>query len=236
MTEFNELFSYLSKFIFIVCESLNYDYHIAGTAVILFRRIYHKFLELKNKDDPRLIAVVCIFITAKAKDMNIKSAQVFLMAITLKHDKNFKYNEKDIIKMEFLCLKIISFDLNVFLPFEPCSDLLMECKRLDILRDCWKLILMTMKTNIYLLYPPYLITMSCIYIVCNMQHTMVDFDIFLKKFHVPYDNIKEVTKIIIQKLYGHNKKQNDKENKNKRKKKEDEIPIRILKQIDLFYQ
>ena len=52
-----------------------------------------------------------------------------------------------------------------------------------------------------------------------------------------YDNIKEITKIIIKKLYGGNNKGNDKENKNKNKiKKRDEIPIRILKQIDLFYK
>ena len=231
--EYDELFNYLSKFIFLVCHSLSYDYHIAGTAAILFRRIYQKYPTIKEvnndknfNDDPRLIAIVCIFITAKSKDMNISTVNAFLNKIKKSHDPKFKYNQDDITRSELFCVKILSFDLNVFLPFEACSDLLMECNALHILRDCWKLLLMTLKTNIYLQYPPYLIAMATIYIICNQNHTNIDFEIFLRKIDIPFENITEVTKIIIKKLFV---------NDNNNNKKYKNIPIQTLKRIDLFY-
>eukprot|EP01084_Bolivina_argentea_P044106 81192_1 len=78
--EYNELFSYLTEFIFVLCHECGYDYHIAGIASILFRRIYQMQKQKQHNafsfnDDPRLIAVVCVFVTAKSKDCNIKSIE-----------------------------------------------------------------------------------------------------------------------------------------------------------------
>eukprot|EP01084_Bolivina_argentea_P134134 236660_1 len=65
ISEFNELFCYLTEFQFIICHLFGYDYHCASKASILFRRIYQ--LNINNdlyNDDPRLICIICIFISA----------------------------------------------------------------------------------------------------------------------------------------------------------------------------
>eukprot|EP00484_Ammonia_sp_Unknown_P022080 CAMPEP_0197038402 /NCGR_PEP_ID=MMETSP1384-20130603/15356_1 /TAXON_ID=29189 /ORGANISM="Ammonia sp." /LENGTH=207 /DNA_ID=CAMNT_0042468835 /DNA_START=1185 /DNA_END=1808 /DNA_ORIENTATION=- len=189
-------------------------------------------------DDPRLIAVICIFITAKSKDCNISNIHAFLTKIRTSHDRHFKYQQDDIVQAELLCLKLLSFDLNVFLPFEACTDLLSICNRCDILRPVWSILLKTFKTNIYLLYPPYLIALACIYLVCMLSPLNWEFDVFLNKIHVPFENITEVTTVIIKEVFASNHKKalktENKENSSN-KNSQSHIPVAILKQIDSFY-
>merc|ERR1712228_294895 len=140
-------------------------------------------------------------------------------------DPNFLYLQKDVIRSELQCLQILSFDLNIFLPFEVCCDFLAKCGRLDILGFVWKLLLKTFKTNIYLLCPPYVIAMASIFIVCSTQSNElnIDFDIFLKKINIPFRDVQDVAKKIIKQLFV---------NKKKRKKN---VPTHILKKIDYCF-
>ena len=92
---------------------------------------------------------------------------------------------------------------------------------------------MTFKTNIYLLFPPYLIAMACIYIVCQHDHLDVDFEIFLRTFHVPLDDINEVTKHIIKHCFANQSKNETKDiNQSKGLRA---VPVNVLKAIDSFY-
>merc|ERR1712129_363271 len=232
--EYDELFAYLTNVIFLVCSDCGYDYHIAGTAAILFRRIYHKLSKSNHSnannlnDDPRLVAVVCVFITAKSKDCNIKSIKTFLSKIR-RHDANFQYGEEEIMLSELQCLHILSFDLNIFLPFEVCSDLLMECCLLDILGSVWQLLLKTFKSDIYLLYPPYLIAMASIFIVVCTQseHLNVDFKIFMQKINIPFEDIEEVSARIIKKLFVKKKEMSNDDDKGNKKKKQHSVPMNV---------
>lgn len=242
--QYDRLFSYLTKFIFLVCSDCGYDYHIAGIAAILFRRVFqaHPSLpELKDlNDDPRLIAVSCIFITAKSKDCNITSINAFIGKIRQSHDALFFYGQDALIQSELLCLKILCFDLNIFLPFEASSDLLMKCDQLDILQHVWKVLLITFKSNIYLLFPPYVVAMGAIYIVCNQEHLNLDFEIFLKEFQIPFENVTEVTKYIVahsfaQQSHADGDAKQEQSNDKNRKKQTCPVPISVLKQIDLCY-
>ena len=232
--ELNDLFSYLTDFIFLVCSECGYDYHIAAISSILFRRIYQKVKAREENnnfnDDPRLICVVCIFITAKSKDCNISCINSFLAKIRKKHDPNFKYFEKDVIVSELQCLQILCFDLNIFLPFEVCSDLLMKCGRLDILGFVWKLLLKTFKTDIYLQFPPYLVAMASIYIVaCTQSNELnIDFDVFLKRISISFEDIQRCTQQIIKKLFVKKRKESS-------NTKHHNVPTHILKKIDFYF-
>merc|ERR1711879_183300 len=136
-----------------------------------------------------------------------------------------------------LCLKILSFDLNIFLPFEICSDFLMKCSALNLLPFVWRILLMTFKTNIYLLFPPYLIAMACIFIVCQLDHLnhAVDFEIFMRTFHIPLDNITEVTRYIIKHCFVIPSTNGTKNTDTKLGKEKGSVPVNVLKAIDLFY-
>jgi len=239
-SQYDDLFSYLTKFIFLVCSDCGYDYHIAGIAAILFRRMYQKSSSLSDSnvlnDDPRLIAVCCIFITAKSKDCNISSINGFLGKIKKHHDPKFKYDQDTVLQSELLCLKVLSFDLNIFLPFEICSDLLMKCSALNLLPHVWKLLLDTFKSNIYLRYPPYLVAMGCIYIVCQQGHLDVDFEIFLRTFHIPLDNITEVSTFIIRHCYVKREGQQLQSKHAVQGKDTGSVPVDVLKAIDAFYE
>ena len=239
--QFDQLFAYLIKFIFLVCSDCGYDYHIAGIASILFRRIFHAHASLSEledfNDDPRLIAVSCIFITAKSRDFNITSVNAFIAKVKQSHDPHFFYEQDALIQSELLCLKILSFDLNVFLPFEASSDLLMKCDHLHILQHVWKVLLITFKSNIYLLFPPYVVAMGAIYIVCSQEQLNIDFAVFLKEFEVPFENVTEVTRYIVTHSFAKQSYAdgNDKKGKSDDKKQACPVPIRILKQIDKCY-
>ena len=100
------------------------------------------------------------------------------------------------MQLELDILTIIKFDLNILLPFEPCLQFLSQCSQLDLLSHVWQLLLQSFRSDIYLRYPPYLICLSIIYIVCATKQDK--FGCYLEKFKVPLSDITECVKYITQ--------------------------------------
>ena len=104
------------------------------------------------------------------------------------------------------------------MPFDPCIKFLKECGHLTILSHVWQILLMTFRSDIYLRYPPYLIALSAIYIVC-IAIVNEKFDCYLSKFKIPLTDILQCVKYISNCVKKHNQQSeliigNDNDNNN----------------------
>ena len=196
--------------LFRLCYLCKYDYQIASISSIMFNRAYYQITkQISSKPgnepikkngiiDPRLLILLSIVAATKCENYRIKILNLLNNAQML--DMKYKYTVNDIISNELEFIKLLRFDFNITLPFNILFDLLCECNLLNILSKTWKLILMTFRSNIYLIYPPYLIVFGCIYIICSNEK--IKYDIFLLKYKIPIQNILNVSSYII-KNYDH---------------------------------
>ena len=86
--------------------------------------------------------------------------------------------------------------LIVFQPYRPlvqyCQDLGIED---SVLPTAWRIVSDSLRTDVSLLFPPYLISLSCLHMACVILNK--DCRSWFSELHVDMEKIQEITKYLL---------------------------------------
>ena len=81
--------------------------------------------------------------------------------------KGFKYTQEDIVECEFYLLEELDCYLIVYHPYRPLIQFAQDAQVPEaVLSTAWFIVNDTYRTDLCLLYPPYLIALASFYMAC----------------------------------------------------------------------
>jgi len=205
--EAEAMISYLVVIIQSVGKRLDWRQPVIATAIVFFRRFFVR--SSLAKFDPRLVVPTCLYIAGKVEEMGqIKVEKVLnqFEKVTLNNGRKVaplyfpKYTPSQVHDYEFYILNELSCDLVVFHPYRSLVSFI-EDAQLDnsLLQTSWNVVNDAYRTDVPLLFPPYIVSLGAIYIACVYQE--IDVRKWYEKMNVNLDEIKQVVKYIMD-LYA----------------------------------
>ncbi|GAU97012.1 hypothetical protein RvY_08376-1 [Ramazzottius varieornatus] len=148
---------------------------------------------LNNQFDPVVTSLLLAF------EFTVKNKYGFAF------QQEFPYKINNIFECEFYLLEMMDCCLIVFHPYRPlvqyCQDLgasldKKEPAQMDaILQMAWKTVNDTLRTDLSLLYPPYLIALACLQIACLTLQK--DFKQWFAELNIDLEKMMEIVKVIL---------------------------------------
>ncbi|XP_006797332.1 cyclin-C [Neolamprologus brichardi] len=150
-------------------EHLKLRQQVIATATVYFKRFYARY-SLKSID-PVLMAPTCVFLASKV----------------------------EILECEFYLLELMDCCLIVYHPYRPLLQYVQDMGQEDMLLPlAWRIVNDTYRTDLCLLYPPFMIALACLHVACVVQQK--DARQWFAELSVDMDKILEIIRVIL-KLY-----------------------------------
>eukprot|EP00798_Chlamydomonas_sp_ICE-L_P005639 gene5639-8961_t len=138
---------------------------VSATAIVYFRRFY-----LRNnfcQTDPHLVSVGCLYLASKAEESLI--AAKYLVAYVKKKCPGWPYEIKHVLDMEMVIMEDLDFDLVVFTPYRPLSELIKDASLGDVLgQQAWALVNDSYRTDVAIMYPPHLVAIASVHLAASI--------------------------------------------------------------------
>uniref|UniRef100_A0A4W6EK08 Cyclin C n=1 Tax=Lates calcarifer TaxID=8187 RepID=A0A4W6EK08_LATCA len=158
-------------------EHLKLRQQVIATATVYFKRFYARY-SLKSID-PVLMAPTCVFLASKVEE--------------------FPYRMNHILECEFYLLELMDCCLIVYHPYRPLLQYVQDMGQEDMLLPlAWRIVNDTYRTDLCLLYPPFMIALACLHVACVVQQK--DARQWFAELSVDMDKILEIIRVIL-KLY-----------------------------------
>ncbi|XP_072992196.1 cyclin-C1-1 isoform X2 [Typha latifolia] len=119
--------------------------------------------------DPRLVAPTCLYLASKAEESTVQARLLVFYIKKMWSDEKYRFEIKDILEMEMKLLEALDYYLVVYHPYRPLLQLLQDAGITDLTQCAWGLVNDTYKTDLILIYPPYMIALACIYIASVLK-------------------------------------------------------------------
>uniref|UniRef100_A0A8C2CVF6 Cyclin-C n=1 Tax=Cyprinus carpio TaxID=7962 RepID=A0A8C2CVF6_CYPCA len=150
------------------CNSaaLYFMQQVIATATVYFKRFYARY-SLKSID-PVLMAPTCVFLASKVEEFGVVSNTRLISAATsvLKtrfsyaFPKEFPFRMNHILECEFYLLELMDCCLIVYHPYSPLLQYVQDMGQEDMLLPlAWRIVNDTYRTDLCLLYPPFMIAL-----------------------------------------------------------------------------
>lgn len=201
--EYQKIIIFFASFIQTLGEQLKLRQQVIATATVYFKRFYSQN-SLKCVD-PLLLAPTSIFLASKVEEFGVISNTrlINFCNSVIKNkfsyaypNQDFPYRPNNILECEFYLLENMDCCLIVFQPYRPlvqyCQDLGVEDTVLPV---AWRIINDSLRTDVSLLYPPYLIALSCLHMACVILNK--DCRSWFSDLHVDMEKIQEISKYIL---------------------------------------
>ena len=185
---------------------------VIATAIVYFKRFYLKtsFTEF----DPILMVPTAVYLAAKVEEHHVRVMDVISAYKKLAMGQGAPRKAlatgggrsrvpgllaRHVLEAEKVLLQRLDFDLVVFHPYGPLEALMAdmgERVQQSCLQIAWTVVNDSYHTDVCLLFPPFMIALSAIYISC----VYVEYDIkqWLNKLHVNEDEVRKVNVEIIR--------------------------------------
>uniref|UniRef100_A0A3Q0REF9 Cyclin C n=1 Tax=Amphilophus citrinellus TaxID=61819 RepID=A0A3Q0REF9_AMPCI len=163
-------------------EHLKLRQQVIATATVYFKRFYARY-SLKSID-PVLMAPTCVFLASKVEVWSV----VPVCFVSLQ-----------ILECEFYLLELMDCCLIVYHPYRPLLQYVQDMGQEDMLLPlAWRIVNDTYRTDLCLLYPPFMIALACLHVACVVQQK--DARQWFAELSVDMDKILEIIRVIL-KLY-----------------------------------
>ncbi|KYQ90358.1 putative C-type cyclin [Tieghemostelium lacteum] len=181
-----------------VIQNLGYNLKLRqraiSTAIVYFKRFY-----LKNSFvdcEPRLIAVTCLYLSSKVEECITQAKKCVMKMKEL--DNSFNYTMNDILECEFYVLEELDFCLVIYHPYKALSQYLassgIDAANIDIV---WGIVNDSYRTDVSLIYPPFIIALGCIYLSSFIILKKKDLKQWFSELNVDMKDVWEVSKELI---------------------------------------
>uniref|UniRef100_A0A9J7Y4Q8 Cyclin C n=1 Tax=Cyprinus carpio carpio TaxID=630221 RepID=A0A9J7Y4Q8_CYPCA len=113
--------------------------------------------------------------------------------------KEFPFRMNHILECEFYLLELMDCCLIVYHPYRPLLQYVQDMGQEDMLLPlAWRIVNDTYRTDLCLLYPPFMIALACLHVACVVQQK--DARQWFAELSVDMDKILEIIRVIL-KLY-----------------------------------
>ncbi|CAF0995429.1 unnamed protein product [Didymodactylos carnosus] len=190
--DYLKLMIFYSNFIQTIGEQMKVRQQVIATAIVYFKRFYARY-SLKSID-PILLAPTCLFLASKVEEFSTLSNNRIMAGVQTAFKKyyhllvtqqqqqqqqgigqtssqqlsDYPYHAKHILECEFYLLEIMDCCLIIYHPYRSLDMYSKELQLDDnIFQTTWRIINDTLKTDVCLLYPPYIITLACLFLSCH---------------------------------------------------------------------
>ncbi|MBN3305735.1 CCNC protein, partial [Amia calva] len=188
-------------------EHLKLRQQVIATATVYFKRFYARY-SLKSID-PVLMAPTCVFLASKVEEFGVVSNTRLISAATsvlaaqspVLNPIELLWEQFDhmILECEFYLLELMDCCLIVYHPYRPLLQYVQDMGQEDMLLPlAWRIVNDTYRTDLCLLYPPFMIALACLHVACVVQQK--DARQWFAELSVDMEKILEIIRVIL-KLY-----------------------------------
>lgn len=162
--EYQKLNIFFANLIQVLGEQLKLRQQVIATATVYFKRFYVR--NSFGSIDPLLMAPTCIFLASKVEEFgvisNTRLIQTCQTVIKTKfgyaYQQEFPYRTNHILECEFYLLENLDCCLIVYQPYRPLLPIIQDVGFEDqLLPLTWRIINDSLRTDVSLLYPPYMV-------------------------------------------------------------------------------
>lgn len=202
--EYQKIMIFFANFIQALGEQLKVRQQVIATATVYFKRFYAR--NSLKCIDPQLMAPTCIFLASKVEEFGVIS-QSRLISTCTSLVKNrfayafgnieFQYRVQQVLECEFYLLELMDCSLVLYHPYRPLMQYVTDISQEEALLSLsWRIVNDSLRTDVSLLYPPYLIALACLHMACVIQQK--DVKVWFAELSVDMDKILEITRYILQ--------------------------------------
>jgi len=200
--EYQKLHIFFAHFIQSLGEFMKLRQQVIATAIVYFRRFYTR-TPFKSVD-PLLLAPTCLYVACKVEEYGPTSNARFLaLCSTVCKNKfsfafptEYPYRLSQILECEFFLLEVMDCCLIVFHPYRPLTKYVTDMgQEHTVMQFAWKVCNDCLRSDIPLLFPPYLVALAAIYMACVFEKR--DCQQWFSELNVDMDRILEVVRQIL---------------------------------------
>ncbi|KAK1338160.1 hypothetical protein QTO34_001272 [Cnephaeus nilssonii] len=153
------------------------------------------------------MAPTCVFLASKVEEFGVVSntrltaaaTSVLKTRFSYAFPKEFPYRMNHILECEFYLLELMDCCLIVYHPYRPLLQYVQDMGQEDMLLPlAWRIVNDTYRTDLCLLYPPFMIALACLHVACVVQQK--DARQWFAELSVDMEKILEIIRVIL-KLY-----------------------------------
>lgn len=200
--DYHKILIFFANFIQSLGEQLKLRQQVIATATVYFKRFYAR--NSLKCIDPWLMAPTCVFLASKVEEFGvISNSRLMTTCQTVVKNKfshaypqEYPYRINSVLECEFFLLEMMDCCLVLYHPYRPLTEYFKELAHEDTLYPlAWRIINDSLRTDVCLLYPPYLIALACLHIASVIQQK--DLKQWLAECSVDMDKILEISRQIL---------------------------------------
>lgn len=200
--DYQKIMIFFANVIQALGENLKLRQQVIATATVYFKRFYSR--NSLRCIDPLLMAPTCIFLAAKVEEFGALSnnriitscQQVLKSKFSYVYPQDFPYRQHQILECEFFLLEAMDCCLILYHPYRPLLQYIQELGQDEnLLQTAWRVINDSLRTDVSLLYPPYLIALGSLHLASVILQK--DLKQWFAELTVDLDKIIEITKEIM---------------------------------------
>eukprot|EP01135_Chromosphaera_perkinsii_P010610 Nk52_evm10s2192 gene=Nk52_evmTU10s2192 len=191
-------------------KTLKLRQQVISTAMVFYRRFYSR--NSVQICDPVLLVATAVYLASKVEECGTVAAKNVVHAARVAAQSKevgfgftdgFEYDSEDIVECEFYLLEELDCYLIVFHPYRPLIQFAQDAQvPHSVLTNAWFIVNDTYRTDLCLLYPPYLIALACMYMACvELDGEIKDMKQWFAELSVNMEEVLEIVQVILE-LYG----------------------------------
>jgi cyclin C len=202
--EYQKIIIFFANFIQALGEhpSIKVRQQVIATATIYFKRFYAR--NSLRSIDPLLMAPTCIFLASKVEEFGMISntrlvstcQQVVKTKFAYAYSQEFPYRINHILECEFFLLEAMDCCLILFHPYRSLLQYVQDMNGDDsLLQLAWRIINDSLRTDVSLLYPPFMISLAALHLACVIQQK--DVKQWFAELSVDFEKVIEISRHIL---------------------------------------
>jgi cyclin-C len=148
-------------------KHVNVRQQVIATAIVYFKRFYTR--NAFSWCDPLLVAPTCFYMATKIEEcvipLKLIIREMDLVARNFDLPQGFPYKTEAAIECEFYILEELDCYLIVYHPYRPLIQYMSDAGLKSYLQLAWLIVNDSYRTELCLLYPPYIIALAVIHII-----------------------------------------------------------------------
>lgn len=183
-------------------KHLNVRQQVIATAIVYFKRFYTR--NAFYLCDPLLIAPTCFYLATKIEEcvtpLKLIIKEMDLVARHFDFVNGFPYKTEAAIECEFYLLEELDCYLIVYHPYRPLIQYMSDAGLKNYLQFAWLMINDSYRTELCLLYPPYMVALAVIHIIYVTYEQDIKRDVrqWLIALNVDLNEVLEVVTALLE--------------------------------------
>lgn len=203
-TEYQKVMIFFTNVIQSIGEAVKVPQQVIATAIVYLKRFYTKYSF--QSCDPLLLAPTCIYLASKVEEFGpLSNTRLMTMTQNVIKQKfsyafsEFGYSIKQLWECEFYLMELVDCCLVVYHPYRQLIQYVNDLKisdSSDILAKAWSILNDTYRTDVILMYPPYMIALASLHMACLSHGVEEKVRDWFVDLNVDIDKLVEITVII----------------------------------------